>query len=166
HDQAATTPQQLEVAPAVLATSFRRSGAAEIQVLVSPLASFAWYSPLVGGSMVNVKGGVPAQTVLNLAVGSDTVTLGSSAPNLRGTLANIKGQVTVSSYSPDDAVTLVLDDSGNDNLTPKNATLTPAEDNASYDRIEDFAPNTLYWFLGSNASVSILGGAADESFRL
>ena len=65
-----------------------------------------------------------------------------------------KGPVVVTSYSPDDAVTLVLDDSGNADLTPKNATLTPAEDAASYDRIEDFAPNTVYWSLGSNASVS------------
>jgi hypothetical protein len=130
------------------------------------LSEVVFYLPLVGGSTINIKG-VPAQTFLNMAVSSDTVTLGSIAPNLGGTLANIMGPVAVASYSPDDMVSLVLDDSGNADVTPKNVLFTPRNGPYDYgDHIEGFAPNAVYWNLGANASIALRGGAADESFAL
>jgi hypothetical protein len=130
------------------------------------LSQVVFYLPLVGGSTINVNG-LPAQTFLNMAVSSDTVTLGSIAPNLGGTLANIMGPVAVASYSPSDAVRLVLDDSGNADVTPKNVMLTPRNGRFDYgDHIEGFAPNTVYWNLGANAAIALRGGAADESFAL
>src|SRR5262249_9090014 len=47
-------------------------------VTFDDLSQVVFYSPSVGGSTINIKG-VPAQTFLNMAVGSDTVTLGSIA---------------------------------------------------------------------------------------
>jgi autotransporter-associated beta strand protein len=136
-------------------------------VTFNDLSEVIFVDPLVGGSAVNVKA-VPAQMFLIVEAGNgDTVTMGSLAPNLGGTLANIMGPVFVGSYSPDDAVTLVLDDSGNADLTPKNVMLTPRNGPFDYgNHIEGFAPNTVFWDLGSNASVSLLGGAADAIFSL
>jgi hypothetical protein len=130
------------------------------------LSQVIFYLPLVGGSAVNVTG-VPAQTFLNMAVSGDAVTLGSLAPNLGGTLADIKGPVAVGSYSPDNATALVLDDSGNADRTPKTVSLTPPVVDFDYgNHVEGFAPASVYWSLGANASVALRGGAADESFAL
>ena len=94
-------------------------------VTYNDLNEIIFTTPLVGGSTLNIKG-VPAQMVLlPVVTNGDAVRLGSLAPNLGGTLANILGPVAVDTYSPDNVVTLVLDDSGNADLTPKHVTLTP-----------------------------------------
>ena len=138
-------------------------------VTFNNLSEIIFADPLVGGSTLNVRG-VPAQMVLiPVVTNGDAVRLGSRAPNLGGTLANILGSVAVDSYSPDNVVTLVLDDSGNPDLTPKHVSLTPAAagDFSGFDQLVGFAPNTVQWRnFGANASVSLLGGAADEAFAL
>lgn len=136
-------------------------------VTFNNLSEVIFADPLVGGSTLNIKG-VPAQMVLIPVVANgDAVRLGSLAPNLGGTLANILGPVFIDAYSPDNVVTLVLDDSGNADLTPKNVTITPADGPTDGDHVVGFAPSTIYWRnLGSNASVSLLGGAADETFAM
>jgi hypothetical protein len=115
----------------------------------------------------NVQSVAPGVFVNIVAGAGDAIVVGSQAPNLGGTLANIMGPVRVLSYSPDDPVSLVLDDSGNADLTPKNVRLTPPDSPIDYgNHIEGFAPSTVYWNLGANASVSLRGGAANESFAL
>src|SRR5262249_50232577 len=93
----------------------QRPGIADVRY--HDLEQVIFYTPYVGESTVNVRG-VPPSTILNLAAGDgDVVTLGSSAPNLGGSLAGILGPVVVGSYAKPDGtlsdVTLIADNSGN-----------------------------------------------------
>ncbi len=169
YDYANSTPQTYNVRTSPISSDtvlVERLGAAPISF--GGLNQVIFYTPFVGGNTTNVQS-LPASVFLNMGAGNgDDVTLGSLAPNLVGTLANIKGSVNVSSYGPDGtAVTLVLDDSGNADMTPKNVRLTPPVSPTDLgNHIEGFAPNTVYWRLGTNSSIALLGGAADESFAL
>src|SRR5262249_17489805 len=77
------------------------------------------YAPTVGGNTFNVTSVALGASYKIQAADGDHVTVGSLAPDLGGTLADILDQVNVVSYAPTDAVTLVLDDSGNTDTTPK-----------------------------------------------
>ena len=168
YDYANSTPQTYTVRTSPTASDavlVERVGA--VPISFGGLNQVIFYSPSVGGNTTNVQS-LPASVFLNMGVGNgDQVTLGSNAPNLGGTLANILGPVAVASYSPADAVTLVLDDSGNAGLTPKSVRLTlPTSPTDLGNHIEGFAPSTVYWRLGANSSIALLGGAADETFAL
>ena len=84
-----------------------------------------------------------------------------------GTLVNILGQLAITSYTPNDAYSLVLDDSGNTNLTPRlvtlNSTDAPAY-NANY--IEGLAPARISWNQSVGSAVNVRGGAGDETFAI
>jgi hypothetical protein len=115
-------------------------------------------TPVVGGNTVGVNS-TSLDSFLSMYVANgDQVTIGSLAPGLGGTLADILAGISVGSYTPDDAVSLVLDDSGDADLTPKNVTLTPTDRPEDYGRVEDFAPSTIYWSLGRNSSIALVGG--------
>jgi hypothetical protein len=84
NDQAATTTQQLDIAPEAHgfnATTFRRSGSAGINVLFSPLAAFSWFGGS-GGNTVNVKALPAPQSTFTLGSGGDMVNLGTTANQL------------------------------------------------------------------------------------
>lgn len=133
------------------------------QVIFSGLDQMILYTPRVGGSTVNVRS--VGDTVLASLVVADRDTVTISSLNRR--LNNILGPVAVRSYTPEDRVSLIVDDSGNAALTQKNVRLTPPISPTDLgNHIEDFSRNTLYWNLGSNASIAIRGGAADETFTL
>jgi hypothetical protein len=154
-----------------------RSGAAP--VTFKDLNQVILYTPLVGGSDVSVTG-LPAQTFLNMAVGADVVRLGASnflvaplgvdsplgADALGGTLASIKGPVSIGGYgtpggTPVD-VTLIVDNSGNNDLTPRRVELYTSPGT----HLVGLAPAPIHWNVGPGSSVSIRGGAADETFTL
>jgi hypothetical protein len=144
------------------------------------LQQVIFYAPYVGGNTVNVQG-VPAGTILNMAVGNgDAVNLGAptaptclcvDAPLPERTLAGILGPVQVGSYANPDgtlaAVSLTIDDSGNTDPTPRRAELSvsPAPLNY-YEALTGLAPAPIYWNLGPSSSVAIRGGAADATFAL
>ncbi len=169
YDYTNSTPQTYTLRTSPISSDallVERLGA--VPISFGGLNQVIFFSPLVGGNTTNVQSS-PAGVFLNMAVADgDHVTLGSNAPNLGGTLANIKGPVNVASYAPvDTAVTLVLDDSGNADLTPKNVRLTPPVSPTDLgNHIEGFAPKTVFWKLGANSSIALLGGAADETFAL
>jgi hypothetical protein len=126
-------------------------------------ASDAYFG--AGNNVINVTSS-PTGEYLNLAPsGRDNLTIGSKAPSLGGTLANIKGSLTVSSGRHD--ISLTLDDSGNTNPSPRTITLSNTNGVSSPgNRIEGLASNPIYWNLDETSSITILGGAANETFKL
>ncbi len=158
-------PQDYYVRTLFGTTIVGRPGIAEVQY--GGLEQISFYTPLVGGSTVDVRG-VFAPTILNLAAGEgDIVTVGANAnPDLPGSLADIQGPVLIGGYGQPDGtradLTLLIDNSGNADLTPLRAELftSPAT------HVVGLAPANLGWDIGRNSSVSILGGAANETFAL
>src|SRR5205807_2015344 len=110
--------------------------------------------------------GVPANEFLNMALDNrDQVTVGSTAPTLGGSLVNVKGPIALAGGG--DGVNVILDDSGDASLTPKRVTFTAA--NSPYDggnHISGLGPNDIAWRLNEKSSLSVRGGAADETFAI
>lgn len=144
----------------VLAMS--RTGVATAQF--GGLEQVIFYTPYVGHNTVDIRG-IPAGASLNMASGHrDLVRLGSNAPNLGGTLDGIRGPVQVGGYGRSDGsrepATLIVDNSGNTDLTPRRAELYTSPGT----HLVGLAPAPIFWHVGSDSSVSILGGAASETF--
>jgi hypothetical protein len=108
---------------------------------------------------------VPAHVYLNLAPsGRDRVTVGSKAPNLGGSLAGIKGPVTVVGTQQ---TTLTLDNSGDTGTTPRRVTLGPSTTPYSPgNQIVGLTGDLIYWNLDTTSSLTILGGAANETYAV
>src|SRR6185369_8688723 len=79
NDQAATTPQQLDISANIVGTSFQRSGAANIQVVLGTLGTFQWTSGS-GGTTINEFVRPALNTVYNL--GNDALNIGSKAKTI------------------------------------------------------------------------------------
>src|SRR5262249_16225439 len=143
-----------------------RSGIAP--VTFTNLGAVLLYTPHIGGSDVTVTG-LPAQTNIGMVVGADVVTLGKtscqSVDAPPSTLADIKADISVQAFSLDDVVSLIVDDSGNTDPTPRTIEITPATgDYAPGTHLVGLTPASIYWNLGATSSVSIRGVAADETF--
>src|SRR5262249_45470260 len=123
------------------------------------------YAPMVGGNTVNVKSVALGGAYKIQAANGDNVTVGSLAPGLGGTLANILDQVNVVSYTPNDAVSLVLDDSGNTDTTPKHMTFSGFDGDGNVSLV-GLTPIAMSWRLPSASSVTVRGGAANEIFSM
>ncbi len=123
------------------------------------------YSPMVGGNTVNVNSVALGGSYKIQAATGDHVTVGSLAPGLGGTLADILAQVVVVSYTSDDVVSVIFDDSGNTDTTAKQITFSgfDADGNIS---LLGLRPIALSWNLPLASSVTVLGGAADETFSI
>ncbi len=128
------------------------------------LTQLVYNSPLVGGNITNVQS-VPANLFLAMAVGDgDAVTLGSAAPGLGGTMANVAGVIQVSSYDVNDAVTLTLDDSGN-STTARDVTIVDYQGSYPWGVITGMTGSAALLFRDhENWNVDIRGGALDDSF--
>jgi Concanavalin A-like lectin/glucanases superfamily len=122
------------------------------------------YSPLVGGSTINVTGS-PADLFLNLSFGGpDVVNLGSKALATGGTLAGIRGAVSVAGFN---GVTLNVDDSGNTDPTPRTVSFEPFAFAGDYgNHVEGLLQGILYWQMNNTATINIHTGAADDTFAL
>jgi hypothetical protein len=142
-------------------TSIRRDGLATVYSNVGAIL----YAPTVGGSTFNVKSVALGGAYKIQAANGDHVTVGTLAPRLGGLLATILDQVNVVSYTSDDAVSLVFDDSGNTDTTPKHITFSgyDADGNTSMAGLTQIA---VSWRLPSASSVTVRGGAADEIFSM
>jgi hypothetical protein len=144
-------------------TSVSRDGQAP--VVFDGLFSTILYAPMVGGNTVNVNSVAAGSGYKIQAANGDHVTVGSLAPGLGGTLANILDQVNVVSYTPNDAVSLVLDDSGNTDTTAAKH-ITFVKDTDGNTSLVGLTPLALSWLLPSASSVTVLGGAANEIFSM
>jgi len=131
-------------------------------VTYNGLTQLVYYSPLVGGNITNVQSG-PANLYLNMQVGEgDTITLGSSAPALGGTLDGIAGPAAFSSYGLDDVVTLIVDDSGN-TTTARDVAIGPHEP-GQFGLITGLTGSSLLFRDYENYVVDIRGGALNDRF--
>jgi hypothetical protein len=125
------------------------------------LTQLIFYSPQVGGNSTNIQG-VPANLYLNMPTAhGDRVTIGSSAPTRNGTLDTIAGPVALSSYSPADAVTLVIDDSGN-TTSARHATIVPYEASGPWGLITGLTGSSLLFRDYPNWNVEIRAGTRDD----
>jgi RTX calcium-binding nonapeptide repeat (4 copies) len=142
-------------------TSVSRDGLATVFSNVGMIV----YAPIVGGNTVNVNSVALGGAYKIQAASGDHVTVGSLAPGLGGTLADILEQVNVTSYTSDDVVSVVLDDSGNTDTTAKQITFSgfDADGNLS---LLGLTPIALSWNLPLASSVTVLGGAANETFSM
>src|SRR5262249_14195104 len=128
-----------------------------------PLYSVGLTTPLVGGSKVNLSSSTSAWNVV-LANAHDVVTLGSRAPALGGTLANIAGNVTIDTVSSTQSARVVLDDSGD----TQGRQVTFNNDGYAWG-ISGLTPYRIYFgghLLGSGSSIQVDGGAGNTTFAL
>lgn len=137
-----------------------------LPVIFTGLTQLIFVAPQVGGNTINVQS-VRASLFLNMLVANgDAVTLGGLAPSLRGNLDNILGFAAVSSYTPSDAVTLNLDDSGN-TTSARHTIITSPTNPGDLASINGLAPNPAIFFRDyPNWNVNIYGGAGNDSFRM
>jgi hypothetical protein len=165
YDYLDTSPHSYQFRPHSLdpqALVAERTGIAP--VTFTNLNQVIFYSPVGGGSTTRVQA-VPAQMLLNMAVGDgDVVTLGANAP--APSLAGILGAVSVGPGAVNGKARLILDDSGN-TTTARDATLTPSVyDGIPLGTIAGFAPGTVLFRDQANWVVDIRAGALDDRFRI
>jgi hypothetical protein len=144
-------------------TSVRRDGQATVFTNVGAIL----YAPMVGGNSVNVTSVALGGAFKVQAANGDQVTVGSKAPRLGGTLTNILDQVNVVSYTPNDAVSFVIDDSGNtDTTATKHIAFGVGFDADGNVNMLGLTSTGLSWRLPSASSVTVRGGAANEIFSM
>jgi hypothetical protein len=155
-----------------------RNGPASNTINVYGTSSFYYYTYLngTGGgvSSVNVQATSPRvgtgaiSLYVNGGNGDQRVTIGSLAPSLGGTVANIKGDVDVFNSSESGSSQLLIDDSGD--ATARTATLGRLVGLTSIgnEELTGLAPAPLVCFAGSGGvtSLTIDGGSGGNTFNL
>jgi hypothetical protein len=97
--------------------------------------------------------------------GGDRVTIGSSPSGTGGSLAGVRGGISVQSYGPAE---FVVDDSGSTDPTPKHITLWQfLAGTTPVNRIEGLTATPItWWSLAGGSTFTVRGGAADETFAI
>ncbi|MFO0844823.1 MAG: LamG-like jellyroll fold domain-containing protein [Gemmataceae bacterium] len=116
-----------------------------------------------GGNTVNVRS-VPSNIYLNMVVAQgDKVTFGSLAPALGGSLAGIRGPVSLQGAGSNQ---VVFDDSGNLDRAPKRISFSRQFSGpvTTYNYIEGLTGSGVSWNMYGESSITVRGGAADETF--
>jgi hypothetical protein len=142
---------------ALVANSVSRSGMAPISF--EGQTQLILYASQQPGTAVNVQS-VAAGVFTPIGVGpGSTVTLGSQAPGLGGTLANLLGPVRIQTDSAQPP-SVIIDDSGD--TAGRQALFNT--DGSDYG-VSGLAPARIYWepAAGAAMNVQILGGAGDKS---
>jgi hypothetical protein len=123
------------------------------------------YTAEVGGNAVNVQGVAPGIALGLVVFSGDQVTIGSRAPNLGGTLANIHTQVLISGAGAT-GPTVTVDDSAD--TTGRVVTISPPipNDPFNYSEMAGLAPSPIFWHFNATGHMSMLGGAGDDVFAL
>jgi hypothetical protein len=131
-------------------------------------AGLIFYAPLVGGNHINVQS-EPANLLMSIGVygPGDTVTAGSLAPTLGGTLAGILGDLVIGS-STHQSPAVILDDSNDSNPH----TIGLGSDPFFGYEVSGLLPPSsvgrgrIGLHFDPTTPVSILGGPADDVFRI
>src|SRR5262249_27223450 len=125
------------------------------------------HTPAQGGRTGTITGAPAPKPPHTSGTHAAAVTAGRNTPSLGGTLATIQGYVSVSNYSYAARVTLILDNSGNNQLGPLSTTLGIYDTELDYyEYLQGFGTGGVYWSLGEGSTVDIRGGAADATFSL
>jgi len=140
-------------------TSLEVDGSAGSTYTINNTSNLEYYTTLDTGrgkATINIKG-TTGGLFLDNAGGSDTVTIGSLAPALGGTLAGIKGYVDVGEYG---STALTVDDSGDG--TSRNVTLTGGE----VDGLGN--AGTISWWAVNNlvTALKVYGPRAGSRFNI
>jgi len=116
-----------------------------------------------GDDHVNVRA-VAAATDESIAVATgDVVTVGSLAPALGGTVANILGELVVESGT--DTASVIVDDSGDATPHPHAVFSAPAANPALYNLI-GLAPAPIYFFLAPGSTGTVHAGSGGNTFTV
>jgi Ca2+-binding RTX toxin-like protein len=160
YDYLNTAPQTYTfLADPVDPTALRAERSGTAAVTYYGMAEVIPYLSRVGGNQANVRA-VPANLFLNMvAYNNDVVTLGSQAPALGGTVADLQGTISVAGTG----TRVILDDSGD--RSPRQVSVNPKED-AYGDYITGLVARRLYTRLDATSSLTILGGQADDTFQI
>ncbi|MFO0841083.1 MAG: trypsin-like serine protease [Gemmataceae bacterium] len=118
----------------------------------------------VGGNTVHVKS-VPANIYLNMTFAQgDDVTIGSAASGAGGSLAEVRGPMSIQAYG---RASVVLDNSGNLDTTPRRVTFSrQVSGGVSYNLIEGLTGSTITWYTDDATTIAVRGGAADDTFSV
>jgi hypothetical protein len=149
-------------------STMRRSGAAD--VTYDGVGQMILYTPLVGGDHLNVRSVAPG-VFENLSLSNgDVAVVGSQAPGLGGTTANVLRSVAFTDYAGATS-TLTVDDSGNTSTAARRVTVAPPPSNpnnigSSVIGLLGASAEGVYWRLNPGSSVALRGGAGDETFAL
>ena len=123
------------------------------------LSQLNFATPRVGGNRLDILSS--GSSTLNLTVANtDKVSMGSLSPTLGGTM-NAVGPISLQSYNVSDAVSVLLDDSGN-NTVARNVTIEPYQ--VTRGILSGFGLPSLTFDDNANFSFDLRGGAADDSF--
>jgi hypothetical protein len=129
------------------------SGAAPVTYDSKIGGGVSLYTAALGGSHVNALGTSGAWTAIAANTG-DVITVGSLAPALGGTLANLGYNLTISTNGPTQSATVILDDSG-DTQTGKQVTFN--QDWYAWG-VSGLSANRIYFGLGTGSSIQVLDG--------
>jgi hypothetical protein len=126
------------------------------------------YTSPAGGNAVNVRG-VAQGVEANLGTETgDVVTVGSIAPQLGGTLGDIRGAVLFSGGTH--TGTMIVDDSADTQGRAASIDPPPPNDPFSpWSGLSGLTPNSTFtesinWWLGDGSQVTLLGGSGGNSF--
>ena len=141
--------------------ALNRSGVAPITY--DGLVEDVLYTSEFTGVSVNVQSNAANVSTVVVAGAGDLVTIGSLAPALGGTVANIQGALIVESGYLDQIPAIVIDDSGDKKDHPAIA-MSPYP---NYDyAITGLAPAPLIFGLDPATPVRILGGSGNDAFTV
>ncbi len=123
------------------------------------------FTAVVGGNTVNVQGVAPGIALGLVVFSGDQVTIGSQAPNLGGSLANIQALVLISGAGAT-GPTVTVDDSAD--TTGRQVMIDPSPADYptdTYTEMTGLAPAQILWdFTNGSGQVSVLGGRGNDSF--
>jgi hypothetical protein len=137
-----------------------------VPVTCDGMAALILYTPAAGGNALNIQGVVSGLVLITACNTSDQVTIGSNAPALGGTLANILGTVAVEGGYGMTGISLTVDDSTD--TADHSATIVgppPGDPSDPFTTLSGLVQTPIEWsFAGGSAQVSILGGLGNDSF--
>jgi N-acetylneuraminic acid mutarotase len=149
--------------------TLQRDGAADLTY--DGLSQMIVYVPKVGGNRLNVRSVAPG-VFLNLTqAAGDQAVVGSLAPGLGGTTANVLGSVAIGDEVFGVTSSVTVDDSGDTGTAARRVTIAPPPPNSddpdsSVIGLLGDPSQGIYWRLDPGSSVALLGGAGDTTFAL
>jgi hypothetical protein len=149
-------------------STVQRDGAADLTY--DGLSQMILYVPKGGGNRLNVKSVAPG-VFMNLTLSAgDQAVVGSAAPSLGGTTANVLGTVAFTDEVAGVTSTVTVDDSGDTGTAARRVTIAPLPSvygvGSSAIGLLGNPNQGVYWVLNPGSSVALLGGTGDTTFAL
>jgi hypothetical protein len=150
-------------------STVQRDGAADLTY--DGLSQMIVYVPKGGGNRLNVRSVAPG-VYMNLTLSAgDQAVVGSLAPALGGTTANVLGSVQFGDEVPGVTSAVTVDDSGDTSTAARGVTIAPPPANPD-DHLSSVLgllgdpAQWVYWRLNAGSSVALRSGAGNTTFAL